>query len=162
MQSSFKSHSKIPAMIEILLVEDSPGDVRLTQEALKSAKILNNLSVAQDGAEAMQFLKREEKFKEAPVPQLILLDLNLPKKSGIEVLKELKQDPQLKHIPVVVLTTTKDELEILKAYQLHANCFISKPVDFTQFVSVINAIEGFWLTVVSFPTRSEASALQRL
>ncbi len=138
--------------IDILLVEDNPGDVRLTQEALREAKMCNNLYVARDGVEALEFLSRQGKFADAPVPDIILLDLNLPRKDGREVLVEVKANPNLKHIPVVVLTTSKAEEDILKSYQLHANCYITKPVDFEQFIKVVQAIENFWLTVVKLPT----------
>jgi CheY-like chemotaxis protein len=137
--------------VEILLIEDSPGDVRLTMEALKEAKVLNNLSVAGDGTEAMAFLKHEGAFANAPRPDVILLDLNLPKKDGREVLAEIKADPNLRRIPVVVLTTSRDEEDIFRAYDLHANCYITKPVDFKQFLEVVKSIEDFWLTVVKLP-----------
>jgi CheY-like chemotaxis protein len=138
-------------LIEILLVEDNPGDVRLTIEALKDAKVLNRLSVAQDGIEAMAFLRREGKFADAPWPDLILLDLNLPRKDGREVLEEIKQDPDLRRIPVVVLTTSQAEQDILKTYNLHSNCYITKPVDLDQFITVVRSIEDFWLTIVKLP-----------
>jgi len=137
--------------VEILLIEDSPGDVRLTMEALKEAKVLNNLSVVGDGTEAMAFLKREGAHAKAPRPDVILLDLNLPKKDGREVLAEIKADPNLRRIPVVVLTTSRDEEDIFRAYDLHANCYITKPVDFKQFLEVVQSIEDFWLTVVKLP-----------
>jgi len=137
--------------IEILLVEDDPGDVRLTMEALKSAKMLNRVSVAGDGVEAMAFLRRQGKYAQAPFPDLILLDLNLPRKDGRAVLAEIKADPDLMRIPVVVLTTSQDERDILQAYNTHANCYISKPVDLTQFLLVVAAIDNFWLTVVKLP-----------
>ena len=137
--------------VEILLVEDSPGDVRLTMEALKEAKVLNNLSVAADGIEAMAFLRREGAFAQAPRPDVILLDLNLPKKDGREVLAEIKADPNLRRIPVVVLTTSRAEEDVFRAYDLHANCYITKPVDFKQFLDVVQSIEDFWLTVVKLP-----------
>jgi len=137
--------------IEILLVEDSEPDVRLTIEALKEAKVKNRLSVVEDGVEAMAFLHREGKHAEAPRPDLILLDLNLPRKDGRQVLKEIKDDPSLKKIPVVVLTISKAEEDVLRAYDLHANCYITKPVDFNRFMEVVRAIEGFWLTVVKLP-----------
>jgi CheY-like chemotaxis protein len=137
--------------IEILLVEDSPGDVRLTIEALKEGKVHNNLHVARDGVEAMKFLSREGEFSDAPHPDLILLDLNLPKKDGREVLKEIKADPRLKRIPVVILTISSTEEDILKTYNLHANCFITKPVDLNQFIHVIKSIEDFWLEIVKLP-----------
>jgi two-component system, chemotaxis family, response regulator Rcp1 len=138
-------------VVEILLVEDSPGDVRLTVEALKEAKVSNNLSVVQDGVEAMAFLQQKGAYKDAARPDIILLDLNLPRKDGREVLAEIKEDPKLKQIPVVVLTTSRSEQDILKAYDLHANCYITKPVDFKQFMTVVKSIENFWLTVVKLP-----------
>jgi chemotaxis family two-component system response regulator Rcp1 len=137
--------------IEILLVEDSEPDVRLTIEALKEAKVKNRLSVVEDGVEAMAFLHREGKHAGAPRPDLILLDLNLPRKDGRQVLKEVKDDSSLRKIPVVVLTISKAEEDVLRAYDLHANCYISKPVDFNRFMDVVRAIEGFWLTVVKLP-----------
>jgi CheY-like chemotaxis protein len=137
--------------IEILLVEDSLADVRLTEEAFRDAKVLNHMSVATDGAEAMQFLRREGPHAEAPRPDLILLDLNLPRKDGRQVLQEIKDDPNLRRIPVVVLTTSRAEEDVLRAYDLHANCYITKPVDFLQFISVVRSIEGFWLSVVKLP-----------
>ncbi len=140
-----------PRPVEILLVEDNPGDVRLMMEALKEGKVLNNLSVAEDGAEALAFLRREGEYAQATRPDLILLDLNLPKKDGRGVLAEIKQDPNLKRIPVVVLTTSKAEQDILKSYELHANCYITKPVDLDQFITVVKSIENFWLTVVKLP-----------
>lgn len=142
-------------MIEILLVEDNPGDVRLTQEALKETKILNNLSVAMDGEDAMAFLRREGEYADAERPDLILLDLNLPKKDGREVLAEIKEDAELKLIPVVVLTVSQAEQDILKTYELHANCYITKPIDLHQFVEVVKAIENFWLTIVKLPPRKD-------
>lgn len=137
--------------IEILLVEDNPGDVRLTREALQDAKVLNNLYVAGDGFEALAFLNRQGKYKNAVRPGLILLDLNLPQKDGREVLAEIKVDPDLRRIPVVILTTSKAEEDILKTYDLHANCYITKPVDFEKFLEVIQAIEDFWLSIVKLP-----------
>jgi two-component system, chemotaxis family, response regulator Rcp1 len=139
--------------IEILLVEDSPADVRLTTEALKEEKIYNNLHVATDGVEAIAFLRREGKYAKAVRPDLILLDLNLPKKDGREVLKEIKSDDDLKAIPVVVLTVSKSEEDIVKSYNLHANCYINKPVDLNQFMKVIRSIQEFWLTIVKLPTK---------
>ncbi len=137
--------------IEILLVEDNPGDVRLTKEALKDAKILNNLSVAGDGVEALSFLRRCGQYCEAPRPDLILLDLNLPKMSGQEVLAEIKSDNALKRIPVVILTSSSAEQDIMKSYNLHANCYITKPVDLDQFIEVVKSIEHFWLRIVKLP-----------
>lgn len=139
--------------IEILLVEDNPGDVRLTQEALKDGKVRNNMRVVKDGVEALKFLRREGKYAGMPRPDLILLDLNLPKKDGREVLAEIKGDEVLRCIPVVVLTTSRAEQDILKAYDLHANCYITKPVDLDQFITVVKSIEDFWLTIVKLPRR---------
>jgi len=137
--------------IEILLVEDNPGDVRLTEEALKEGKVINRLSVVPDGVEAIEYLRKRGDYASAATPDLVLLDLNLPKKDGREVLAEVKQDPELRKIPVVVLTTSRDEQDILKSYDLHANCYITKPVDFEQFIRVVRAIEDFWLSVVKLP-----------
>ncbi|GAN33598.1 MAG: response regulator [Candidatus Brocadia sp. AMX2] len=139
--------------IEILLVEDSPGDVRLTREALKEAKMRNNLHVVGDGVEAMSFLRKKDKYANAPRPDLILLDLNLPKKDGREVLAEIKSDEDLKNIPVVVLTISKSEEDILRSYNLHANCYVTKPIDFDQFTTVVKAIENFWFTIVKLPMK---------
>ncbi|SEM64312.1 MULTISPECIES: response regulator [Stigmatella] len=139
--------------IEILLVEDNPGDVRLTIEALKEGKVRNNLSVARDGVEALAFLRREGPHAKASRPDLILLDLNLPKKDGREVLEEIKKDAVLRRIPVVVLTTSKAEEDILRTYDLHANCYINKPVDLEQFISVVRSIDDFWLSVVRLPSK---------
>lgn len=137
--------------VEILLVEDNPGDVRLVQEAMKENKLLNNLSVVGDGEEAMTFLRREDGYANAVRPDLILLDLNLPKKSGQEVLAEIKQDRELKWIPVVILTTSAAEQDVLKSYYLQANCYVTKPVDLDQFVTVVKAIEDFWVSIVKLP-----------
>ena len=139
--------------IEILLVEDSPGDVRLTQEALKESKMSNNLSVAKDGVEAMTFLRREAPNADAPRPDIILLDLNMPRKDGREVLAEIKADPELRRIPVVILTTSNSDEDVLKSYNLNANCYITKPVDFEQFIKVVKAVEDFWFTIVKLPDR---------
>jgi len=138
--------------IEILLVEDSPSDTDLTVEALAAAKVTNRLSIVEDGVQAMEFLHREGQYAHAPRPDLILLDLNLPRKDGREVLAEIRSDEKLTAIPVVVLTTSQAEQDVLRAYALHANCYITKPVDFNQFLEVIEAIEGFWLSVVKLPT----------
>lgn len=138
--------------IEILLVEDSPTDVLMTEEALKYAKVLNNLHVVENGVDAMAFLRREGAHAGAPRPDLILLDLNLPRKDGREVLADIKADPVLKIIPVVVLTTSKAEEDVIKAYGLHANCYVTKPVDFASFAEVVRSIEQFWFTVVTLPT----------
>ena len=137
--------------IDILLVEDNPGDVRLTIEGLKEGKILNNLSVVSNGVEAMAFLRKEGQYSDVPRPELILLDLNLPRKDGREVLAEIKNDANLKRIPVVILTSSQAEQDIVKSYNLHANCFITKPVELDQFIGVIKSIEQFWLTVVKLP-----------
>jgi two-component system response regulator len=142
--------------IEILLVEDSPGDVRLTREAFKDAKVHMNLHVASDGAEAMAFLRREGDYANVPRPDLILLDLNLPKKDGREVLGEIKESPTLKSIPVVVLTTSASEADILKSYNLHANCYITKPVGLNGFLDVVKSIDDFWLTVVKLPSEAHS------
>ncbi|KJH69588.1 response regulator [Aliterella atlantica] len=138
-------------LTEILLVEDNPGDVRLTQEVLKEGKILNNLSVVSDGVQAIEFLQKRGKFAQSPHPDLILLDLNLPRKDGWEVLAEIKSSPNLKRIPVVILTTSQAEEDILSAYDCYANCYIAKPIDLEHFIQVIRAIEDFWLNVVKLP-----------
>lgn len=137
---------------EFLLVEDNPGDVRLTCEALTESKVKNNLSIVGDGMEAMAFLRREGKYADAPRPDVILLDLNLPKKNGIEVLEEIKADPGLKRIPVVIITSSEAEQDILKTYDLHVNCYVNKPVDLEQFIKVVRSIETFWLTIVKLPS----------
>jgi chemotaxis family two-component system response regulator Rcp1 len=137
--------------IRVLLVEDNPGDIRLTQEAFRENKMLNSLSVVKDGVEAMEFLRQEEQYIDALRPDLILLDLNLPKKDGREVLAEIKSDPSLKCIPVVILTTSDADEDILKSYELHANCYIKKPVDLEQFINVVRSIENFWVAVVKLP-----------
>jgi two-component system, chemotaxis family, response regulator Rcp1 len=139
------------AGFEILLVEDSPGDVRLTREALKDAKMYINLHVAEDGVEATAFLNREGKYADVPRPDLILLDLNLPKKNGRHVLQEIKESPSLKSIPVVILTTSASEEDVLRSYQLHANCYITKPVDLDGFIKVVKSIDNFWLSIVKLP-----------
>jgi two-component system response regulator len=139
------------APIEILLVEDNPGDVRLTQEALRDSKLHNRLSVVEDGVEALAFLRREGHYNDSPRPDIILLDLNLPRKSGREVLEEIKQDEVLKRIPVVVLTTSEDERDVMASYNLHANCYITKPVDLSQFITIVRNIKEFWFTIVRLP-----------
>ena len=146
---NFEEHGR---PIEILLVEDNPGDVRLTIEALKEGKVSNRLSVARDGVEALAFLRRVGPHANAVRPDLILLDLNLPRKDGREVLAEIKEDSHLRRIPVVVLTTSKAEEDILRTYDLHANCYITKPVDLEQFISVVRSIDDFWLSVVRLPS----------
>ena len=144
------------APIEVLLVEDSPGDVRLTREAFKDAKVHINLHVASDGARAMAFLNREGEHADAPRPDLVLLDLNLPKKGGREVLQEIKESSTLKSIPVVILTTSSSEGDILKSYQLHANCYITKPVGLEGFLTVVKSIDNFWLSVVKLPHQASS------
>ncbi len=139
--------------IEILLVEDNPGDVRLTREVLKGAKILNRLHVVEDGVAALDFLYLRGAYTQVPRPDLILLDLNLPRKNGREVLAEIKTDEVLKTIPVVILTSSQAEEDIFKAYNLHANCYITKPVDFVQFTNIVKTIETFWLTIVTLPPK---------
>ena len=143
--------------IEILLVEDNEGDIGLVEEVFQEAKIMNNLNIAEDGEEAMLFLHKKGKFSNVPSPDIILLDLNLPGKDGREVLKEIKEDNELKRIPVVILTTSKAEEDILKSYNLHANSYITKPVDFDQFIRVIKSIENFWLDIVKLPSKGNGS-----
>lgn len=138
--------------IRVLLVEDSPSDARLTQEAFKDGKIRNNLTIVTDGAEAMAYLLREGKYSGAERPDLVLLDLNLPKVNGREVLRRIKTDPDLQRIPVVILTTSDAEEDVAKAYEYHANCYIRKPVDLARFLEIIGTIENFWLTVVKLPS----------
>ena len=147
MSNSGNSHK-----VEILLVEDNPGDVRLIMKAFKECRLRNHISVAEDGVEAIAFLRRQGKYASAPRPHLILLDLNLPRKSGREVLEEIKVDPELRRIPVVVLTTSSAEHDLLRSYDLHANCYINKPVDLEQFVVVVRSIEDFWLSIVRLPS----------
>jgi two-component system, chemotaxis family, response regulator Rcp1 len=142
--------------IEVLLVEDSPGDVRLTREAFKDAKVHINLHVASDGVEAMEFLGREGRHANAPRPDLILLDLNLPKKDGREVLAEIKDSPALKTIPVVILTTSASGTDIRQSYEFHANCYIAKPVDLDGFLKVVKSIDSFWLSVVELPREARS------
>jgi len=141
--------------IEILLVEDNPADVRLTQEALLEEKLHNNLNVVNDGVEAIAYLRKQGKYSNSVRPDLILLDLNLPKKDGKEVLREIKNDDDLKLIPIVVLTVSKAEEDILKSYNLHANCYINKPLDLNQFSRVVKSIKDFWLTIVKLPPKIE-------
>jgi CheY-like chemotaxis protein len=139
--------------IEVLLVEDNPGDVRLMKEALKEAKVCNHLSVAVDGEEALEFLKRRGTFADAPVPDVVFLDLNLPRKDGREVLADIKSDPDLMRIPVVVITSSKAEEDIVRSYNLHANCYVTKPVDLDQFIKVVRSVEDFWFTIVKLPPK---------
>lgn len=140
--------SRLAAPVEILLVEDNPGDVRLTREAMRDAKVGNNLHAVPDGVEAMAFLRHEGRYGDVPTPDLILLDLNLPKRSGREVLAEIKKDERLKHIPIVILTTSSAEKDILESYRLRANAYVTKPVDLEQFLKVVQSIEHFWLEIV--------------
>jgi len=142
--------------VQILLVEDNPGDVRLTMEALKEAKVVNKLTVVKDGIEALSLLRREGPHAGAARPDLILLDLNLPRKDGREVLAEIKADDNLKRIPVVILTTSQDEQDVLKTYNLYANCYITKPVDLDQFITVVKSIEDFWLGIVVLPKNGKS------
>jgi len=144
-----------PRPIQILMVEDNDGDVFLTMEALKSAKIANEVHVVHDGVEALEFLRRQGKYAAAPRPELILLDLNLPRKDGRQVLAEIKPDPELGKIPVVVLTSSAAEQDVVKSYQLHANCYIVKPVDFNGLMEIVASIEHFWLAVVTLPSRAK-------
>lgn len=137
--------------VEILLIEDNPGDARLTQEALKVGKVKNNLHIVYDGVEATDFLFKRDQYKDAPRPDLIILDLNLPKKNGQEVLAEIKADNNLKSIPVIILTISKAEDDIIRSYNLHANCFLIKPLDLNQFFEVVKSIEDFWFTLVKLP-----------
>ncbi|HEY5901185.1 MAG TPA: response regulator, partial [Anaerolineales bacterium] len=141
--------------VEILLVEDSPADVRLTQEVFKEGRVRNRLSVAWDGEEAMARLHRQGNFADAVLPDIILLDLNLPRKDGRQVLAEIKADPDLRRIPIVILTTSQAESDLLQSYNLHANCYIVKPVELEHFIDVVRQIEGFWLQIVSLPPNGE-------
>jgi CheY-like chemotaxis protein len=145
------NHSQRSRPVEILLVEDNPGDVRLTREALREGKVRNNLYVVSDGVEALEFLRRQGQHTDAARPDLILLDLNLPRKDGREVLQDIKSDPALRHIPVVVLTSSQADQDIIRAYDLHANCYVTKPVDFEQFIHVVRTIENFWFSIVKLP-----------
>lgn len=149
------SSNKFVKAITILLVEDNPGDADLAREALQGSKMNNDLHVVDDGEKAMAFLRREGGYSSAPRPDLILLDLNLPRKDGREVLAEIKEDESLKRIPVVILTTSRAEEDVLKTYNLHANCYITKPIDLHQFLHVVQSIEDFWLSIVLLPPREE-------
>jgi two-component system, chemotaxis family, response regulator Rcp1 len=146
------SNGGVSRPIEVLLVEDNPGDVRLTKEALKEGKVRNNLNVAVDGVEAIAYLRHEGKYAGSVRPDLILLDLNLPRMDGREVLEVIKADPMFRNIPVVVLTSSQAEQDIVRAYDLHANCYITKPVDLDQFITVVKSIEDFWFTIVKLPS----------
>ncbi|MBI3853130.1 MAG: response regulator [Verrucomicrobia bacterium] len=138
-------------LVQILLVEDNPGDVRLTRESLRECKVLNKLHVVDDGAKAIAFLRRVGDYVSVPRPNVIILDLNLPRKSGREVLEEIKRDPDLKRIPVVILTNSEAEEDIVKAYNLHANCYITKPLRLDQFIKIVQSIEDFWFGIVKLP-----------
>ena len=151
-----ESTGTVAGPLEVLLVEDSPGDVRLTREAFRDAKVHIKLNVASDGTKAMAFLKREGEYADAPRPDLILLDLNLPKKDGRQVLEEIKESLLLKSIPVVILTTSSSEADILRSYMLHANCYITKPVGLEGFLKVVRSIDNFWLSVVKLPRESRS------
>jgi two-component system, chemotaxis family, response regulator Rcp1 len=140
-------------LVDILVVEDNPGDARLITEVLKSNKIYNSLHIVKDGVEAMEFLHQEGKFADVPIPDLIFLDLNLPKKDGREVLAEIKSDNRLKQIPVVIMTMSQSEEDIMRSYKLHANCYVTKPIDLDQFVKVVESIEDFWFTLVKLPSK---------
>lgn len=153
--------SGIGQPVEILLVEDNPGDVRLTVDVLKEGRLPNKVSVVHDGVEALAFLRREGQYAAAAFPDLILLDLNLPKKDGREVLEEIKKAPDLRHIPVVVLTSSTADQDILKAYDLHANCYVNKPLDLERFIKVVHSIEEFWFTIVSLPTGQRRLAVSQ-
>jgi CheY-like chemotaxis protein len=147
-----------PKFCDVLLVEDNPADARLTIEALSEGRVLNHLHHVTDGVEALQFLRREPPWTEAPTPDVILLDLNMPRKDGREVLSELKADPALRLIPVVVLTTSEAESDILRSYELHANCYVTKPVDLDKFIEIVRTIEAFWLAIVKLPRHHEVLA----
>jgi CheY-like chemotaxis protein len=138
--------------IEILMAEDSPSDQAITQEAIRHSKLMNRLHIVDNGEQAIEFLKKEGIYTGAPTPDLILLDLNMPRKSGYEVLAEIKEDRRWKHIPVVILTASKSEFDVVSAYKLHANCYVSKPVDFGRFTEVVRSIEGFWFSIVTLPS----------
>ena len=148
-----KTGAKLVESIDILLIEDNPGDVRLTKEALRDGKIINSLNVVASGVEALDFLHRRGRYADAGRPDLIFLDLNLPRKDGREVLAEIKDEPDLKRIPVVVITSSSAETDILKSYNLGANCYVTKPVDLEQFVAVVKSIEYFWLGIVKLPPK---------
>lgn len=145
------NHNRESTCVEILIADDSTGDIRLIREALKESKIINNLHTASDGVYAMDFLYKRNGYENAPTPDLILLDLNMPRKNGFEVLAEIKQHERFRHIPVVIMTISTDEKDVVESYNLHANCYISKPVDFTQFMSIVKNIENFWFSIVTLP-----------
>jgi chemotaxis family two-component system response regulator Rcp1 len=139
--------------VEILLVDDNPADVALTQEAFQEGKLVNNLSVVNDGVDAMDFLRKRGQYASVPTPDIILLDLNMPRKDGREVLAEIKADDVLKYIPVVIMTVSKDDKDIFESYRLHANCYIKKPVKFSEFIEIVRTLENFWFSVVTLPTK---------
>jgi chemotaxis family two-component system response regulator Rcp1 len=147
--------STTPRPVEILLVEDSPADIALTEEALEDSKLWNKLHVVTDGEAAMDFLRKTGTYASAPTPDLILLDLNLPKKNGREVLAELRADPRFTHLPVVIMTVSRDEQDVFESYRLHANCYIKKPVEFGEFITVVKSIENFWFSIVTLPPKQE-------
>ncbi len=149
-----EKNMNLPTAVEILLVEDSPADIELTREALLDSKLANNLHVVTDGVEAMNFLRRTGMYTSVPRPDLILLDLNLPRKNGREVLSEIKADPALALIPVVIMTVSQDEKDVFESYRLHANCYIRKPVNFGEFIGIVRSIENFWFTIVTLPPKS--------
>lgn len=148
--------------IKILLIEDNPGDIRLTIEAFKDSKFDNILEVAEDGIEAINFLRKKGKYKDKSLPDIIILDLNLPKKDGREVLAEIKEDKHLKHIPVIIFTSSRAEIDLIRTYELHANCYISKPLNMTQFTKIIKSIETFWFSIVSLPVYAYNSELYEM
>ncbi len=147
--------STLSRAVEILLVEDSPADIELTREALLDSKLANNLYVVTDGVEAMDFLRKSGRYGSAPRPDLVLLDLNLPRKNGREVLSEIKADPDLALIPVVIMTVSEDEKDVFESYRLHANCYIRKPVNFGEFIEIVKSIENFWFTIVTLPPKTQ-------
>ena len=149
----YSADNPLGKMVEILLIEDNPGDIRLVKEVFKDAKLNNNLQVALDGEEAIKMLRQEGEYFKAPRPDLILLDLNLPKKNGREVLREIKEDDELKCIPVVILTTSNAEEDLIETYKHDANCYITKPVDLDEFIKVVKSIQNFWLEIVKLPPR---------
>jgi chemotaxis family two-component system response regulator Rcp1 len=149
-----EKNMNVPRAVEILLVEDSPADIELTREALLDSKLSNNLYVVTDGVEAMNFLRKAGPYGSAPRPDLVLLDLNLPRKNGREVLSEIKADPNLALIPVVIMTVSEDEKDVFESYRLHANCYIRKPVNFGEFIGIVKSIENFWFTIVTLPPKS--------
>ena len=148
-----QSDAKAPQSVDILLVEDNPGDVRLIQEALQDGKLLNRIATVSDGQKALAYLRKQGSYARATRPDLILLDLNIPRKDGREVLAEIKTDPHLRSIPVVIVTSSQAEEDILRSYNTHANCYVAKPVDLEKFVAVVKAIEEFWVTIVKLPPK---------